>query len=119
MPVIFGSPARTRPEALLADKAYSSREHRTLLRSRGIKTVIPERADQRQHRTNRGSAGGRPVSYDTQLYKGRNVVERSYESFRQWRGLATRYDKLAVIFRGAAVLPSITMWLRSPIRDAP
>jgi transposase len=111
--------ARTRPDALLADKAYSSRAHRALLRERGIKAVIPERADQQHHRLRRGSAGGRPVSYDTELYKDRNVVERSYESFKQWRGLATRYDKLAVIFRGAALLRSIIMWLRGPLGDTP
>lgn len=111
--------ARTRPDALLADKAYSSRGHRAVLRSRGIKAVIPERADQQHHRLRRGSAGGRPVSYDTEIYKGRNVVERSYENFKQWRGLATRYDKLAVIFRGAAILRSIVMWLRSPLGDTP
>jgi len=110
---------RTRPDALLADKAYSSRAHRALLRQRGVKAVIPERCDQQHHRLRRGSAGGRPVSYDTEQYKDRNVIERSYEKFKQWRALATRYDKLAVIFRGGAVLRSIVMWLRSPIGDTP
>jgi transposase len=104
---------------LLADKAYSSRAHRALLRERGIKAVIPERADQRNHRLRRGSAGGRPVSYDSELYKDRNVVERSYENLKQWRGLATRYDKLAVIFRGGAVLRSIVLWLRNGFGDTP
>ena len=69
---------RTRPDALLADKAYSSRAHRTLLRTRGITAVIPERAYQQGHRLRRGSAGGRPVSYDRERYKDRNVIERSY-----------------------------------------
>lgn len=110
---------RTRPDALLADKAYSSRGHRTLLCERGVKAVIPERADQRNNRLRRGSAGGRPVSYDTELYKNRNVVERCYESLKQWRGLATRYDKLAVIFRGGAILRSIVLWLRNGLRDTP
>jgi transposase len=77
---------------LLADKAYSSRAHRALLRDRGITAVIPERADQQGHRLRRGSAGGRPVSYDTERYKDRNVVGQSHEKFEQWRGLATRYD---------------------------
>ena len=80
---------RTRPDALLADKAYSSRAHRQLLRERGIQAVIPERADQQGHRLRRGSHGGRPVSYDTEVYKDRNVIERSYEQLKQWRGLAT------------------------------
>ncbi len=60
-----------------------------------------------------------PVSYDTERYKDRNVIERSYEQLKQWRGLATRYDKLAVIFRGGATLRSIVLWLRSPIGDTP
>jgi len=110
--------ARTRPDALRADKAYSSRAHRELLRGRGVKAVIPERSDQQRNRARRGSAGGRPVSYDVDSYKGRNVVERSYEKLKQWRGLATRYDKLAVIFRGGAVLRAITLWVKD-LGDTP
>ena len=102
---------RTRPEALAADKAYSSRAIRQLLRSRNIRSVIPEPADQVRNRQRKGTAGGRPVSYDRQAYRGRNVVERAFNAFKQWSGLATRYDKLAVIFRGAAVLRSIILWL--------
>ena len=102
---------RTRPAALAADKAYSSRGTRAMLRSRGIRAAIPEPSDQQRHRRNRGAAGGRPVTYDRQAYRGRNVVERAFNQFKQWRGLATRYDKLALIFRGAAVLRSILIWL--------
>ena len=104
---------RTTPEAVLGDKAYSSRATRTLLRDRGIKAVIPEPADQKANRARKGSAGGRPVSLDAEAYKGRNVVERSFNTLKQWRGLATRYDKLAVIYRGGAVLAAILRWLRS------
>ncbi len=106
-----GGRPRTRPLSVAADKAYSARAHRDLLRRRGIIAVIPERADQVSNRRNRGSAGGRPVRYDTAAYRGRNVVERSYNRFKQWRGLASRYDKHAVLFRGAAVLRSIIIWL--------
>ncbi len=102
---------RTRPDALLADKAYSARAHREHLRSRGITTVIPERADQIGHRLNRGSGGGRPVDFDADAYKGRNVVERAFNKLKNWRGLATRYDKHAVIYRGGMVLASIVLWL--------
>lgn len=102
--------ARTRPEALLGDKAYSSRGHRALLRRRGIKAVIPEPADQIGHRQRKGSRGGRPVSYDCDLYKHRNVIERGFNTFKQWRGLASRYDKLAVNYRGGAVLRAIVIW---------
>lgn len=80
-------PARTRPDAVLGDKAYSSRAIRALLRSRRIEAVISEPRDQQGHRRNRGSGGGRPPKFDAQKYKGRNVVERSFNAVKQWRGL--------------------------------
>jgi putative transposase len=102
---------RTRPTAVLADKAYSSRAIRAELRSRQIKAVIPQPSDQIAHRKRRGSAGGRPPTFDAQTYKGRNVIERSFNEHKQWRGIATRYDKLATVYRGAVVLRAITIWL--------
>ena len=103
---------RTTPTALRGDKAYSSRGHRAMLRRRGIVAVIPEPADQAGHRKRRGSSGGRPVGYDVQDYKGRNVVERFFNRMKNWRGLASRYDKHALIFRGSVVLAAILDWLR-------
>lgn len=103
---------RTRPDALLGDKAYSSRAIRALLRDKRVKAVIPQPSDQIAHRKRRGSAGGRPPAFDTATYKGRNVIERSFNDHKQWRGLATRYDKLAVVYRGGVVLRAITIWLR-------
>lgn len=103
---------RTRPDALLGDKAYSSRAIRELLRAKRVKAVIPQPSDQIAHRKRRGSAGGRPPGFDAAVYKGRNVVERSFNDHKQWRGLATRYDKLATIYRGGVVLRAITIWLR-------
>jgi len=102
---------RTRPAALIGDKAYSSRGTRAMLRTRGIKAVIPQCADEIGHRHRRGSAGGRPRGFDAVPYKGRNVVERSFNDHKQWRGIATRYDKLATVYRGAVVLRAITIWL--------
>jgi len=66
----------------------------------------------------RGSTGGRPVTFDTETYKGRNVVERAFAHIKQWRGLATRYDDHVLIYRGALVLHSIIRWLNE-IRDTP
>ena len=103
---------RARPDAVLGDKAYSSRANRDLLRSKRIKAVIPQPSDQIAHRQRRGSAGGRPPDFDTEIYKGRNVVERSFNDYKQWRGLATRYDKLAITYRGGVVLRAILIWLR-------
>jgi len=103
---------RTRPDSVLGDKAYSSRANRDLLRRRGIQAVIPEPDDQIGHRKRRGRAGGRPPTLNTKTYKDRNVVERSFNDYKQWRGLATRYDKLATIYRGGVVLRAIVIWLR-------
>ena len=103
---------RTRPVAVRADKAYSSRAIRTHLRSRNIKAVIPEPDDQKGHRQRRGARGGRPVSYDRVDYKNRNVIERAYCHLKQWRGLATRYDKHAIIYRAAVVLNAVIAWTR-------
>lgn len=109
---------RTRPEALRGDKAYSSRAIRAYLRQRGIRAVIPEPADQQGHRKRRGSRGGRPVSYDHDDYRNRNVIERRFCHLKQWRGLATRYDKLAIVYRAAAVLHAVISWTKA-LRDTP
>jgi len=109
---------RTRPDRVRGDKAYSSRAIRRHLRERGIVAVIPEPADQQGNRKRRGRRGGRPVTYDVEDYKGRNVVERGFCEDKQWRGLATRYDKLALNYRGCAVLRAITLWLKR-LRDTP
>ena len=109
---------RTRPDAVRGDKAYSSRAIRTHLRERGIRSVIPEPADQAGHRKRRGSRGGRPVTYDRADYRPRNVIERSFCHLKQWRGLATRYDKLAIVYRAAAVLNAVIAWTRH-LRDMP
>ena len=103
---------RTRPDAVLGDKAYSSRANRSLIRSKRARAVIPQRADEIGHRQRRGSAGGRPPNFDPVIYKRRNVVERSFNDHKQWRGIATRYDKLAYVYRGGVVLRAITIWLR-------
>ena len=49
---------------------------------------------------------------DTDAYKDRNVVERSFALNKQWRGIATRYDKLAITYRAAAVLHACITWIR-------
>lgn len=104
---------RTRPEAVAADKAYSSRANRSYLRKRGIKAVIPEKADQAANRKNKGSRGGRPVSHDPALYRERNTVERCINKLKQWRALATRYDKSPESYLAGLHLCGALLWLRS------
>lgn len=102
---------RTTPDAVLGDKAYSSRGHRALLRRRNITAVIAEPRDQQANRKRRGSKGGRPPAFDLDRYKNRNVIERGFGLFKQWRGLATRYDKLALTYRAGVVLRAVLIWL--------
>jgi hypothetical protein len=59
-----GTPCRTRPERVLADKAHSTRRIRESLRRRGIKATIPEPSNQIAGRSARGSKGGRPPAFN-------------------------------------------------------
>lgn len=95
---------------VLADKAYSSRAIREHLRKRGIRAVIPIPVGQQRHRLARGSHGGRPPSFDHETYKQRNTVERCINRLKQWRGLATRYDKTATIYLAGLHIAGIFLW---------
>ncbi|MFB9739478.1 IS5 family transposase [Streptomyces thermocoprophilus] len=101
---------RTRPDLVLADKAYSSRAIREHLRKRGIRAVIPVPADQRRHRLRRGSRGGRPPAFGRETYKQRNTVERCINRLKQWRGIATRYEKTATIYLAGLHIAGIFLW---------
>jgi transposase len=109
-----GGPGRPRkkPDMLIADKAYTHDSTRHALRRRGISHTIPERADQVARRTAKGSRGGRPPTFDKEVYRQRNVVERCFNRFKQWRALATRYAKRAAIYRTSLLLIAALMWLR-------
>lgn len=102
---------RTCPDHVLADKGYSSRENRRLLRRRGISHTIPERADQKANRRRRGRRGGRPTGFDTARYRRRNVVERGFCQLKHWRGLASRYDRLARNYLGGLTLAALLAWI--------
>jgi transposase len=105
---------RTRPDRVLADKAYSSRAIRAWCRRRSIAVTIPERADQAANRLRRGSRGGRPPVFDKAMYKHRNVVERCFNRLKQFRAVATRFDKLADRYQAGLQLASLILWLREP-----
>ena len=105
-----GRPA-TRPHRVLADKGYSSKANRAYLRRRGIRAVIPERRDQQANRVRRGSAGGRPPTFDKIAYRRRNIVERCFNRFKQYRAIATRYDKTATSYQAMIDLATLLMWL--------
>lgn len=110
---------RTRPDRVLADKAYSAKANREHLRRRKIAATIPVKVDQQAHRKAKGSAGGRPPAFDGEVYAGRNVVERCFARLKQFRALATRYAKRAAYFRTALIIAAIVLWLREDPRDRP
>lgn len=99
---------RKRPERLLADRGYGKGIYRRGLRARSIPHTIPERAD---HRERRAKCRGRPLSFDANLYAKRNVVERCVNRLKQWRSVATRYDKRATNYRAMVVIASLMIWL--------
>jgi len=87
-------------DRLIADKGYDSMALRDLLASRGAEAVIPSTASRRQ-----------PIPYDRDAYRARNLVERLWCRLKDWRRIATRYDKLARNFlSGAFIAAAITYW---------
>ncbi len=109
---------RTRPGTVAADKAYSSRANRAYLRKRCIKAVIPEKEDQAANRKKKGSRGGRPVSHDADLYKERNAVERLINRLKDWRGIATRFDKTPESYLAGLELRASMIWIDELLRTA-
>lgn len=88
--------ARPETSELLADKAYDSDAVRLLLASRGIIATIPGRSNRRE-----------PIYYDSVSYKARHLVENAFADAKQFRGVATRYCKLAEMFEG---MLSLVAW---------
>jgi transposase len=104
---------RMRPDHLTADKAYSSRANRAVLRARHIRHTIPERDDQQANRARRGARGGRPPAFDRVRYRNRNQVERLMNRRKQFRAVATRFDKLADRYQATICVADIFIWLRA------
>jgi transposase len=99
----------------MADKAYSSAANRAYLRRRGIQAVIPVKEDQKKNRRARGRSGGRPPAFDPGHYKERNTVERCFAKLKQFRAVATRYDKRDFMYQATVDVASIRIWLRDPV----
>lgn len=98
---------RQRPKRLAGDKGYDFPHIRRWLHARRIRAVIPPRKRAKNARPKRG----RPVTYDTQHYRARNVVERCVGWLKEHRSIATRYDKLAVNYLTLVKLAFIRRYL--------
>jgi transposase len=107
---------RTRPGHLIADKGYSTRIIRDYLRRRRIPHTIPERSDQVAARARRGH---RRCGFDRDRYRRRNVVERCFNQLKRFRGLATRYEKLAAHYRAVVTIASLVLWLNHDPQNRP
>jgi len=95
-----------------ADKGYDGPVCRKSLRRRGLSHLIPEKADVTARRKAKGSKGGRPCRFDKADYAKRNVVERCILRFKQFRRVATRYEKRAAVFEAMVTLAAIMIWIR-------
>jgi transposase len=88
-------------QALLADKAYDARERvLDLLKKTGVQSVIPPKSNRIEQR-----------EYDEDMYKIRHLIENFFAKLKQFRGIATRYDKRASTFLGAIYLAASVIWL--------
>jgi transposase len=90
----------TKPKALLADKGYDGDAVRENLLMQGILPVIPPKSNRRE-----------PIPCDFRRYRDRNRIERMFGHLKQFRRIATRYDKTALSFASFLNLAAIRKWL--------
>jgi transposase len=100
---------RRRPAALAGDKGYSYPAIRAWLRRRGVRAVIPERADQARHRTRRGR---RAPAFDRAAYRRRSAIECTVGAMKEARAVATRYEKLAIHYLALVQISMIRLLVR-------
>jgi len=86
---------------LIADKAYDV-DGRVLdpLQRAGIEAVIPSKSNRKE-----------PRDYDKEMYKNRHLIENFFGKLKQYRAIATRYDKLGKVFLGSIYLAASIIWL--------
>ena len=86
-------------EAVIADKGYESNGILAFIQAQGAEAVIPPKSNRVE-----------PWDYDRQLYRTRNLIERAFNRLKQWRRLATRYDRRSLYFLSALHLVAAVVW---------
>ena len=86
---------------VLADKAYDSNQLREAIAKAGAEAVIPCNPTRR-----------RPIPYDVDAYKARNLIERCFNKLKHFRRIATRYDRRAINFLSFIHLAAAMLWMR-------
>src|SRR3984893_2028725 len=90
------------PSKLLGDKGYDSDDIRRDLIDRGIEPVIPPRSNRKT-----------PIEYDREAYKRRNLIERCVNRLKQFRRIATRYEKTARAFVSMLCIAAARLWIKT------
>ena len=87
------------PMRLLADRGYDANSLRVRLKASKTEAVIPSTRSRKV-----------PIPHDETAYIGRNMIERAFCRLKDWRRIATRYDKLAINFASAVAIAAIILW---------
>ena len=106
-------PPRTRFDVVAGDKGYDGEDQRQAIRDRGAEPLIPHR------KKKDGMYPERAAGFDNKQYKRRNVVERLIGRLKEFRRIATRYDKLAESFRAFVIVGFIRIWTQYLLLDTP
>jgi transposase len=87
-------------EAFLADRGYDADAIREEIAKADVEAVIPAKSNRRN-----------PISHNRVKYKWRNLIERLFNKLKNWRRVATRYDKTRESYLGFVALASIKLWI--------
>jgi transposase len=90
------------PDRLLGDNGYDSDAIRDDLTKRGIAPVIPPRSNRKT-----------PIEYDHEAYQRRNLIERCVNRLKQFRRLATRYEKTARAYLSMLCIAAARLWIKT------
>ena len=87
------------PSRLLADKGYDANSLRNRLVATQTEAVIPSTRSRKS-----------AIPHDAEAYRDRNMIERAFCKLKDWRRIATRYDKLAINFASAVAIAATILW---------